>query len=576
MQRLIINGKLTADKKLISFENQTVYQITGVIEISNYTIYCGEVYLPPATLTGSFFNTSFPVIIVKFSQGIKVDHEEVEESLKNKGIIQYYSEGIIKKSLIEHISIDDGMMYAVYFHSEKLPIMDTATLEGKQDLAKMTVHNPHGGVEFELCLRSVKGNMVFVLKHVILKSDIETVYQGSIVYQAVPDSTNLYTGTVKVLILETNKYLSQEQIIEFMLRIGYSRYKSCYFEQIECEGKIYVVMPYILGGEKVPLPQPIIHEGEVQWQTVYNEWNDAYQSVCISTQSGCVYEIYNNIRENGSMHTYVYDGGILVKRGDGTLLRRMNVTKVAVKMFLTGSFPENGLHEVAVMQHNLLMDCPFRSRMIECIKTEKATFLIMPFAARGGNMIDKINVEGVLANDKTLLSYFIPILKATNYLKQQSFTHRGICAEHILLGSREEEKCQLCDFSQTIQVPKSPCFEMHLDISWELFGKERYLPPEIFFQQLAPYDPYRSEMWQLGILLFYMASGNHLLDKNIMDPMLRYQYTISQGRIEEFARENGFILSGLLLYVISLMLSTDPLQRPSCEDLLTYLIPFSL
>ncbi len=170
--------------------------------------------------------------------------------------------------------------------------------------------------------------------------------------------------------------------------------------------------------------------------------------------------------------------------------------------------------------------------------------------------------------ENTLRMYFRQILEATQYLNSLSLTHRDISAENILLDIQDGTHCLLCDFGQTIRMRRSQNFDTHLDLTWEWFGKPRYRPPEIYCRH-GPYDAYKCDVWQLGILLFYMATRRFPLNMETCNPRERYTF-ISNEAVRLLALYYEFDVSVELLDIIERMLRIDPLQRPSIAELLMH------
>lgn len=91
------------------------------------------------------------------------------------------------------------------------------------------------------------------------------------------------------------------------------------------------------------------------------------------------------------------------------------------------------------------------------------------------------------------------VIAALNYCHGRGIAHHDIKLQNVLLDKQNRPK--LADFGLSEIVP----LEEAKFRSTVFKGSIMYTAPEIF--QKKPYDPFKADIWALGVLLIYMYSG---------------------------------------------------------------------
>lgn len=602
-------GDLGARECLISNENKTAYQICKkIIDCNSGQVFQGTVLVPLVQQfmrfirEQVFFDTCVEAVILVAE---KSNYDDFE------GLIDIQAQNVIERFE------NEKLVFTVAFYDENLleSTLQYQTLVYHGGLYECAVLNPYGLFENRPCLKSHDGVLAYTITHQICESTYGNIFGGLVLYSILTQPNSLTSGiAVKVLILEIPLTLNlqnvmtpmtEETITELMDSIGYRRYLSCRFEQIQTDVALYVVMPYIFGAEGDAISDPVIHSGEVKQINIQDITGYEQLYTCVlSHDSGVAYEfggdicpdtIYGKIMIGGVLDGPISNHGTL---GHVSIYRRpFPVKRVAFKIIMfdkvTGPSVENFSTEIGVMQElQQHGHAQHISNIIECIRTAKALYIVMNYL-EGGDMYERIKLyRSRLSESPHLKSDFSNVVKALFDMSLLSLVHRDVSAENVLLdtavtistttqtqsnaesGNTNQEnilpsgKSVLCDFGQVVRVPISPTHTgMSIDVTWKtVFGKERYLPPEIYCPH-GPYDAYKCDTWQLGILLFYMATGNFPLDMRTEDPAERYKY-ITNGLVREFALSINPTLSNELLDLICRMLQVDPQRRPLLRDVL--------
>ncbi|CDK24567.1 unnamed protein product [Kuraishia capsulata CBS 1993] len=141
---------------------------------------------------------------------------------------------------------------------------------------------------------------------------------------------------------------------------------------------------------------------------------------------------------------------------------------------------------------------PNVAKYVDCGYDDSWFWLAMEFGANG-DLFDKIEPDkGV--DEEIAHFYFKQLVSATNYIHSIGVAHRDIKPENILLDKRGNLK--LTDFGLATvyksskgarRMANTPC------------GSPPYLAPEV--AEGLGYDPEKSDVWSIGIVLFVLLSG---------------------------------------------------------------------
>lgn len=119
----------------------------------------------------------------------------------------------------------------------------------------------------------------------------------------------------------------------------------------------------------------------------------------------------------------------------------------------------------------------------------------------GGSLQDRIahhNQTGTRLTETKILSIFVQICMALDYLHENNIMHRDLKPGNVLITKRRIVK--LCDFGLSIQHEK----EVHKPgISNTVLGTPYYMAPEV--TQGCYYGP-TADVWSLGVLLYYIVT----------------------------------------------------------------------
>jgi len=253
----------------------------------------------------------------------------------------------------------------------------------------------------------------------------------------------------------------------------------------------------------------------------------------------------------------------------GTYVRRQPFVQVALKVYsrqrlreLQGMTQENPLTEIAAMQY-LGSDHPFVMGQLECCMDADNVYSVMRFCD-GGELYDVIEEEGALDEPRARV-FFSQVVEGVRRLHSQGVAHRDLSLENILY-SATTNTCQIIDFGMCLRMPQDgQTGVFHRITAQPVCGKKNYIAPEVI-EQVSPFDPMRSDIWALGVILFIILTGYPPVDMaNPLDERFRL---IANNQLDILLESWGFTnLSPEAVELMTRILRVDPDERLTLEGI---------
>lgn len=210
----------------------------------------------------------------------------------------------------------------------------------------------------------------------------------------------------------------------------------------------------------------------------------------------------------------------------------------AIKRIIKFKFSEYEYNNLISLNHSNII------RLYDVFEDDSSQYLVMDYCSQG-----TLKEKGALSYDK-FVYYAKQILEAVAYCHSLSIAHRDIKPDNIFISQYDHVK--LADFG----------IAKHFDSqskSSEKCGTFKYFPPEMF--QYQDVNPFKADIWSLGITFFYMATGYFPFQGSSRDKIER---KIQHGEID-FTK---FHLDPRIQYLIKKMTAKSYQNRPSAEQLL--------
>ena len=175
-----------------------------------------------------------------------------------------------------------------------------------------------------------------------------------------------------------------------------------------------------------------------------------------------------------------------------------------------------------------------------------ATFAVLVLEdCVGGSLADYIDKNGPLKG-VNLMRGVKEIFDSLEYLHKLQIAHLDLKPPNILIDIHGRLK--LSDFGISRQFRESQMIQ-------NLRGTKFFMAPEMFSQKM--YDPFKADIWSLGITLFYMACGKHFA-KTFDDILL-----FSTNKYFPFPPKTPQYITSL----IRMCLKVNPAERASISQL---------
>lgn len=148
---------------------------------------------------------------------------------------------------------------------------------------------------------------------------------------------------------------------------------------------------------------------------------------------------------------------------------------------------------------------------------------------------------------------FKQIAEAMSYIHSQGIAHRDIKLENILIESKSNGKIVLSDFGYSIFAQNKPLSKLKC-------GTIAYVAPEIINNE--PYNPFFSDVWSTGILLFALITNKFPWPTMIEEEMIKH--------IKSHNIHYPDYLSEQVIDLINRMTFPVPAQRPTFQQILQH------
>jgi len=181
--------------------------------------------------------------------------------------------------------------------------------------------------------------------------------------------------------------------------------------------------------------------------------------------------------------------------------------------------------------------------------------LILDYCEKG--TIRQVFRSGSPVPRDLLVSFMYDILSAVDSIHRCGIAHRDLKPSNIFLDSNSRPI--LADFGFSRSLNPEPFSSLKEEkYLCEFCGAYQYRPPEMILKQ--PHDPFKSDIWTLGITFFALAVGAEPFDM------------FSHEQVKESILNTPIVYPPCLDHdiecVLKRMLCTDPGKRPSPFELL--------
>ncbi|KAK3282308.1 hypothetical protein CYMTET_9951 [Cymbomonas tetramitiformis] len=191
---------------------------------------------------------------------------------------------------------------------------------------------------------------------------------------------------------------------------------------------------------------------------------------------------------------------------------------------------------------------PFVLGYIDSFQYKNFLCIVTEFC-EAGDLYNKLKSCKTYLKEEQVVEWFVQLLSAIQYLHERKVLHRDLKTQNVFLT--KEGNIKLGDFG-IARVLNAP-----VEMAMTVIGTPYYMSPEIM--ESKPYD-FKSDLWAFGCVLYELTSLKHAFDAQDMNGLvmkiLRGKYGSPPAHFSPELRQ-----------VVSRLLSKEPEQRPSCEQL---------
>lgn len=180
---------------------------------------------------------------------------------------------------------------------------------------------------------------------------------------------------------------------------------------------------------------------------------------------------------------------------------------------------------------------------------EKETFYLLIYEFCSNKTLHDLVLSKNKLNKDEFKIIAKQIIKAIHKCHQKNIVHRDIKPGNIFID--ENNRMKLGDFGLSKIISKGNLINNYA-------GSLNFMAPEIFLK--TPYDPYKADIWALGITFYFMITGNF--------PFLSDYYHNVDFAIKHQDVIFPFGLSNKIMTLIKQMLNKDPSKRPTIDQIL--------
>ncbi|XP_041038491.1 testis-specific serine/threonine-protein kinase 4-like [Carcharodon carcharias] len=151
----------------------------------------------------------------------------------------------------------------------------------------------------------------------------------------------------------------------------------------------------------------------------------------------------------------------------------------------------------------------------QSIETTNRVYVVLELAP-GGEVMDMIRTKGA-CDEKMSGKWFEQLCQGMAYIHSKGMVHRDLKLENLLLDKNNNIK--ISDFGFSKQAATDLESLNHVKLSETYCGSYAYVPPEIL--QGLPYNPFLSDVWSMGVILYTMRTGKLPFDDSNLRRLLR-------------------------------------------------------
>eukprot|EP00037_Helgoeca_nana_P012917 m.118429 g.118429 ORF g.118429 m.118429 type:complete len:586 (+) comp21727_c0_seq1:78-1835(+) len=269
----------------------------------------------------------------------------------------------------------------------------------------------------------------------------------------------------------------------------------------------------------------------------------------MSRQSGGQLGDYAELEGMFTVHETIGTGNYAkVKRAEHTLTKDWCAIKIVDKSRLSERDLELVMSEVEALSE---LESRHVVRLYMVIETDARLCLALEYG-EGGDLYEHVSSMGPLPPSRTRV-IFKQIVLALSHCHTLGYAHRDLKAENVVFTDAYASIVKLTDFGFSVKDSDDKMLST-------MCGSLMYSAPEILLAE--PYKGKLADLWSLGILLYFMVSGNLPFDDSSEATAVTKVMDLDYQPPQEASDD--------CINLISRLLVRDPEGRASLETVLAH------
>jgi serine/threonine protein kinase len=229
---------------------------------------------------------------------------------------------------------------------------------------------------------------------------------------------------------------------------------------------------------------------------------------------------------------------------------RTNQVVVAKRMNLS-TLSETFKHEISIMQH---IEHPYIVKLLGHLTKGTSGYIFME-KINGDNLYEFVNKQGkgLGLPEKKCLEILSNIVNAVDYLHKSNISHHDLKSENVVYDN-VNNVAKVVDFGMSINIEESTMVSNNS-------GSPLYSAPEVLLAQ--PHDAKKSDIWSLGVMLYYMLVGDYPWEN-----VYTYNELVSYVTKESLIINYPPYVSSHMRDLINKMLQINPNNRITTQDIM--------
>jgi serine/threonine protein kinase len=195
---------------------------------------------------------------------------------------------------------------------------------------------------------------------------------------------------------------------------------------------------------------------------------------------------------------------------------------------------------------------PVIRKSLNAINGAERSYVI--FDGYHGDLREYINLHKMTYRQARAI--FKQLVEGVSYCHDKRIALMSLSLSHIMFGDSERTRIVIADLINALVIPQN------VERISMKEGSPAYIAPEVInASQQYPYDPFKADIWSLGIIFYTLVTGQYPFFDETLDGLLKKILLNDPIEIPSFVPHESKI-------ILRKMLNRNPAERSSIGDIL--------